>query len=113
MAFQGVQLQLSTAYHPQTDGQTELVNRCLETFLRCMCCDTPHEWSKWLPLAEWWYNTNHHTSIQCSPYEVMFGQLPPIYLSYLPSESKVEVIDRSLQKREEALKLLKFHMKRA
>jgi len=43
----------------------------------------------------------------------MFGQLPPIYLSYLPSESKVEVIDRSLQKREEALKLLKFHMKRA
>ena len=67
MAFQGVQLQLSSAYHPQTDGQSEVVNRCLETFLRCMCCDVPHEWSKWLPLAEWWYNTNHHTSIQCSP----------------------------------------------
>lgn len=74
MAFQGVQLQLSSAYHPQTDGQSEVVNRCLETFLRCMCCDVPHEWSKWLPLAEWWYNTNHHTSIQCNPYEVMFGQ---------------------------------------
>jgi len=43
----------------------------------------------------------------------MFGQLPPIYLLYLPGESKVEVIDRSLQKREEALKLVKFHMKRA
>ena len=113
MAFQGVHLQLSSTYHPQTDGQSEVVNRCLETFLRCMCCDVPHERSKWLPLAEWWYNTNHHISIQCSPYEVMFGQPPPIYLPYLSSESKVEVIDRSLQKREEALKLVKFHMKRA
>ncbi|WVZ23582.1 hypothetical protein V8G54_002126 [Vigna mungo] len=62
------------------------------------------EWAKWLPLAEWWYNTTHHTAIKCSPYEVMFGQPPPPYLPYLPRESK---------KREEALKLVKFHMKRA
>jgi len=59
MAFQGVQVQLSTAYHPQTDGQTKIVNRCLETFLRCMCLHVPCEWYKWLSLTEWWYNTTY------------------------------------------------------
>uniref|UniRef100_A0A1J3DX06 Transposon Tf2-9 polyprotein n=1 Tax=Noccaea caerulescens TaxID=107243 RepID=A0A1J3DX06_NOCCA len=49
--LQGVSLNYSSAYHPQSDGQTEVVNRCVETYLRCMCSDRPHLWSKWLPLA--------------------------------------------------------------
>ncbi|WVZ10094.1 hypothetical protein V8G54_014624 [Vigna mungo] len=113
IAVQGVQTQLSTAYHPQTDGQTEVVNRCLETYLRCMCCDEPRQWSKWIPLAEWWYNTTYHSSIKASPYEVVYGQTPPNHLPYLPGESRVELFNRSLQKWEEILKLAKFHMKRA
>jgi len=113
MAFQGVQIQLSTAYHPQTDGQTEVVNKCVETYLRCMCCGEPKQWSKWLPLAEWWYNNIYHSSIKASPYEIVYRQAPPTYLPYLLRESKVELVDKSLQKREEMLKLAKFHMKRA
>ncbi|KAE9611636.1 putative nucleotidyltransferase, Ribonuclease H [Lupinus albus] len=112
-AFQGVQLQLSSSYHPQTDGQSEVVNKCLETYLRCMCSDTPLQWVKWLPLAEWWYNTTFHTSIQATPYEIVYGQPPPAYLPYLLGESKVELVDRSLVKRDEMLKLLKFHLRRA
>lgn len=103
----------STAYHPQSDGQTEVVNRCLETYLRCMCSEQPSSWSKWLSLAEWWYNTNFHSSIQTTPYEVVYGQPPPIHLPYLPGASVNATVDRSLTAREAAMKLLKFHLLRA
>lgn len=44
---------MSSAYHPQTDGQTEIVNKCLEQYLRYMTGERPKEWAKWLSLAEW------------------------------------------------------------
>jgi hypothetical protein len=50
-------LLISTAYHPQSDGQTELVNHCLEMFLRYSIHNTPRQWKAWLSLAEFWYNT--------------------------------------------------------
>lgn len=111
--LQGCSLNTYTAYHPQSDGQTEVVNRCVETYLRCMTSEKPHMWSKWLPLAEYWYNTNFHTAIQTTPYEVVYGQTPPVHLPYLPGESKVEVVAKSLEEREKMLLLLKFHLMRA
>ena len=63
----------STAYHPQIDGQTQIVNKCLEQYLRCMIGDKPKEWTKWLPLAEWWYNTSNHLSTQITPFEGVNG----------------------------------------
>ncbi|GJS52802.1 reverse transcriptase [Tanacetum coccineum] len=45
---------MSTAYYPQTDDQNEVVNKCLECFLRCMTGERPKEWVQWLPLAEFW-----------------------------------------------------------
>jgi hypothetical protein len=47
-----VTLQMSSAYHLQTDGQTEWVNQCLETFIRCFVHAYPKHWMKWLSLAE-------------------------------------------------------------
>lgn len=109
----GVGLKRSTAYHPQTDGQTEVTNKTLETYLRCMTAETPRSWSKWLSLAEWWYNTTYHTAIHSTPYEIIYGQPPPLHLPYLPGESSSTVVDRSLQKREEVITMLKFHLLRA
>ncbi|GJU08104.1 retrotransposable element Tf2 [Tanacetum coccineum] len=43
---------MSSPYHPQTDGQSEVVNKCLECYLRCMTGERPREWVQWLPLAE-------------------------------------------------------------
>lgn len=108
-----VTLKMSTAYHPQTDGQTEVVNRCLECYLRCMTGENPQAWTDWLPLAEYWYNTNFHSSIQTSPYEVVYGQPPPIDLPYMAGDSPVDVVDRTLQAREKAKEMLQFHLKRA
>lgn len=45
-SLQGVALHMYSAYHPQIDGKTEVVNKCLETYLRCMCSDRPHLWSR-------------------------------------------------------------------
>lgn len=55
--LQGTTLCMSTSYHPQTDGQTEIVKKCLENYLCCFTQDRPKQWSSWLLWAEYWYNT--------------------------------------------------------
>jgi hypothetical protein len=63
-----IKLALSTTYHPQTDGQSERVNQCLEMYLRCAVHSNPQKWKSWLSLAELWYNTSFHSSLGCSPF---------------------------------------------
>lgn len=46
----GIKLHLSSAYHLEIDGQTERVNQCLETYLRCLCVSKPRSWSRWVAL---------------------------------------------------------------
>lgn len=69
----GVQLRMSSSYHPQTDGQMEHVNQCLETFLRCFMNACPSHWSHWLSLVEFWYNTSTHSALDRTPFEVLYG----------------------------------------
>jgi hypothetical protein len=72
----GVDLRMTTSYHPQSDGQTERVNQCLETYLRCFVHACPSKWRKWLSLAEYWYNTSYHSSLGYTPFDVLYGHLP-------------------------------------
>jgi hypothetical protein len=108
--LQGTQLHLSTTYHPQTDGQTEFVNKCLETYLRCFASEKQHQWAQWLPLAEWWYDTSYHTTTRMTPFEAVYGQKTPSVLSYLPGTSKVQVVDQTLTVREDILHTLKENL---
>jgi hypothetical protein len=69
-------MNMSSSYHPQTDRQTEQLNQCLETYLRCFVHAQPKQWSKWLSLAAYWYNTSFHSALGRSPFEVMYGRQP-------------------------------------
>jgi hypothetical protein len=110
---QGVNLNYSSAYHPQTDDQTEIVNKCIEQYLRCMTGDCPNQWVKWLPLAEWWYNTNYHSATKMTPYQVLYGVAPPLHIPYFPKDSAVESVDEYLSTKEEIIKRVREHLQAA
>lgn len=79
----GTTLQMSTAYHSQSDGQTERVNQCLEMYLRCFAQACPSKWVQWISQAEFWYNTSPHSSLGRSPFEVLYG-FPPRHFGIVP-----------------------------
>nr|GEU91772.1 retrotransposon protein, putative, Ty3-gypsy subclass [Tanacetum cinerariifolium] len=69
----GTQLDMSTDYHPQTDGQSERTIQKLEDMLRACVIDFEKRWDRHLPLVEFLYNKNHHTSIKAAPFEALYG----------------------------------------
>ena len=72
---------LSTAYHPQTDGETEWVNQELDTYLRLFTSNKPEEWSTLLPMAEFTHNSTTHSVTQKMPFSLMMGYEPQAYPS--------------------------------
>ena len=58
----GTQLTHTSTYHPQYDGKTEIVKKCLEGYVHCFASNKKMQWVKWLSLVEWWYNTSFHFS---------------------------------------------------
>ncbi|KAA0054528.1 peroxidase 64 [Cucumis melo var. makuwa] len=106
-------LNRSTAYHPQSDGQTEVVNRGVETYLRCFCNEKPKEWVKWLPWAEYWYNTTFQRAIGMTPFQIVYGRQPPTILSYGSTLSKNSTVEEMLQDRDAVLISLREHLRLA
>ncbi|GKC61185.1 putative reverse transcriptase domain-containing protein [Tanacetum coccineum] len=70
----GTQLDMSTAYHPQTDGQSERTIQTLEDMLRACVIDFGKGWDRHLPLVEFSYNNSYHTSIKAAPFKALYGQ---------------------------------------
>jgi hypothetical protein len=107
------QLMMSSAYHPQTDGQTERLNQCLEAFLRCSTHATPNQWSKWLPLAEYWYNTSFHSTLQRSPFETLYGHVPKHFGTPDPTTATAPDLEEMIRAREVTMALLQQQLLRA
>ncbi|GJR10351.1 reverse transcriptase domain-containing protein [Tanacetum coccineum] len=70
----GTRLDMSTAYHPQTDGQSEHTIQTLEDMLSACVIDFGCSWDVHLPLAEFSYNNSYHSSIKCAPFEALYGR---------------------------------------
>ncbi|KAI3742688.1 hypothetical protein L1987_60381 [Smallanthus sonchifolius] len=109
----GTTLKFSTAYHPQTDGQSEALNRCLEMYLRCYVADYPHKWLHFLPWAEFWYNTSYQTSSQMTPFEILYGRKPPTLTRYLRDSTTNTTLEEQFLERDNVLTLLKTNLLKA
>nr|GEV41666.1 putative reverse transcriptase domain-containing protein [Tanacetum cinerariifolium] len=70
----GTRLDMSTAYHPQTDGQSERTIQTLEDMLRACVLDFGGSWDVHLPLAEFSYNNSYHSSVRCASFEALYGR---------------------------------------
>ena len=70
----GTLLHFSTAFHPQTDGQSERTIQTLEDMLRACVLDFGGSWDTYLPLAEFFYNNSYHASIDRPPFEMLYGR---------------------------------------
>lgn len=88
----GTKLRMSSAYHPESDGQTEVLNRCVETYLRCFCAEQPHTWAKWISWTEYSYNTSFQTASGTTPFRVVYGRNPPSLLQFMPGECRVQFL---------------------
>lgn len=104
---------MSTAYHPATDGQTKRLNQCVETYLRCFVHTCPKKWSKWISFAEYWYNTSHHSTLNSSPFVVLYGHEPRHWGIEAPDSCSVSNIESWLTERRVVHDLLRQHLLRA
>jgi hypothetical protein len=89
----GIKITASTAYHPQTDGQTERVNQELEQYLRLFVGERQDNWKELLPLAEFQYNNHVHASTQHSPFLLDTGRHPRMGFEPHAEPSRVEAVN--------------------
>ena len=80
----GTTLQFSTAFHPQTDGQTEVTNRTLGNILRCLVQENSTSWDELLPRAEFAYNASEHRATGYSPFQILTGRNPNLLVDLIP-----------------------------
>jgi hypothetical protein len=92
----GTEVALSTAYHPQSDGQTERANRTLEEILRKQISATQDNWDKLLPMAEFAINDSVSESTRFSPFQLMYGMHPRKPIDMI-TESKAPAADDFLK----------------
>uniref|UniRef100_A0A2N9I334 Chromo domain-containing protein n=1 Tax=Fagus sylvatica TaxID=28930 RepID=A0A2N9I334_FAGSY len=86
------------------------VNKSLEHYLRAFVADKPSLWVEWLPLAEYWFNTNYHTSTKLSPFEALYGYSPPRLIEFVPGLTRVAAVEDLLEHRQQVVGLLEHNL---
>ena len=114
----GISTSLSSAYHPESDGQTERTNATLEQYLRCYCDFNQENWVKLLPTAEFAYNNSIHAATKMTPFYACLGYRPRA--DFLADERNETITDlsnetanRFVTNLENIMTQLQFHLKNA
>lgn len=97
---------MSTTYHPESDGQTEIVNKTIEQYLGMIIHDNPHCWLDMLSWAELWYNTSFHHSLRMTLFQALYRRPPSEIIDYRTDDSNVEAVNVLLQQRDKLLQEL-------
>lgn len=106
-------MKLRTEFHPQTDGQSEIVNKTISMYLRCMTGDRPRAWLDWLPWAEFCYNSSYHSALKATPFHVVYGRTPPSIPPYQVGTAQTENVDTMLADRDEFLREVRTRLTQA
>ena len=107
-----VDIRLSSAFHPQTDGQTERVNQILEQYLRCTINYQQDDWTSYLLLAEFAYNNTTHASTQQTPFYSNYGHHPKLDMLQ-PSRSENPAVEEFATRMAELQATMKSHLEKA
>jgi hypothetical protein len=99
----GIQIAASTAYHPQTDGQTERVNQELEQYMRVFVSERQDDWHDLLPMAEFQYNNHVHSATRETPFFLDSGRHPRMGFEPQMPPSEVEAVNDFTARMQEAL----------
>ena len=113
----GTRLAFSTAYHPQTDGQTERTNQVIEDMLRACYMEYKATWNEMLPLIEFAYNNSYQATIKMAPYEALYGRKcrSPLHWDEVGEKETLNQVlgPEMTQKMIEDIRLIKTRMKQA
>jgi hypothetical protein len=104
-----IKRRMSTAFHPQTDGQTEILNRILENYLRAYTSLEQMNWAQLLPSAEFAYNNSKNTTTQTTPFMALYGYNPELRVDVEDNviEGEIPAAKDRIQRLEELRKRLK------
>ncbi|KAJ1264897.1 hypothetical protein BS78_08G037100 [Paspalum vaginatum] len=94
---------MSTAFHPQSDGQSEVTNKIIAMYLRCLTGDCPRQWLQCLPWAEFYYNSSFQASLGTSPFRVVYGWDPWTFRPFKPNSATLPAVEQQLVDRDEFL----------
>jgi transposase InsO family protein len=94
----GIKLAMSTAYHPQTDGQTECVNQVIEGYLRTFTSRQQDNWDDLLPSGEFHYHNSVHTSTQQTPFMLDTGRNPRMGFEPHQPRSNLELVNEFMDR---------------
>jgi transposase InsO family protein len=109
----GTKLCTSSAFHPQTDGQSEVTNRIIVVYLRCLAGDRLRSWLRWLPWVEYCYNTSYQLALKTTLFEVVYSRAPPHMLPYQAGSTRVAAVDHQFRDRDEFLAEIKERLLQA